>query len=263
MAMYPGLALDWLPRSQLKKLLILLIIMIFILVSTMNLEVDYHTWRNRMEVGVLDLKIITARSLDRNAAHLGKTKYDIYMYLGCTASPFAAVFWTISQAVKVCDLHSADRMCDVKLTRDYTYDELAIKTTEWLNSERFQEMLDQNEVLVKLDDDTIVSKDTLDGMVADFVQSECKFAGTMRQTQAGLFWASGPLFLVKTDYMKQQLRDNGHVLQYYTKEEDVQMSDLLSIYDKNLVCSLDVDAFKHRYYEDRRVSIRYKPYVKC
>ncbi|KAF9368326.1 hypothetical protein BGX21_006653, partial [Mortierella sp. AD011] len=82
----------------------------------------------------------------------------------------------------------------------------------------------------------------------------------MRQ-EDGLFWSDGPLFLVKADYLKQQLRDNGNELQKYGKHEDVQMSALLNLRDRKSVCNIDVNKFKHRYYQDNRMTILYKPYV--
>ncbi|KAF9323661.1 hypothetical protein BG006_001250 [Podila minutissima] len=244
----PRSALNWMPRSHLKKIIIGLVILMIALVSTVNIEVEYYTWKNRLDLEVSDLHMITTGS----SSSLKPT----------TSIPFASVLWHVTQAVKVCDLSNSDRMCDAKMSKDYDYDELGLKAQEWLQSDRFSQIVDQNEVIVKLDDDTIVSKDVLDDLVDAFIKSDCKFAGAIRQTD-GFFWSSGPLFLVKTDYLKQQLRDNGAVLQHHKKHEDVQMSALLALQDRKSVCNIDVNTFKHRYYEDNRMLIRYKPYVKC
>ncbi|KAF9201418.1 hypothetical protein BGZ49_008326 [Haplosporangium sp. Z 27] len=245
-----------------KRVAACLIILIIVLVSTVNLEVKYYTWRNRLDLEVKDLQIITAGP-SSSSINTTPHKYGIYMYLGCTVSPFASVLWHVTQAVKVCDSSNSDRLCDVKMKKDYDYTELAFKAKEWLLSDRFSEMLDQNEVIVKLDDDTIISKDILDGMVDEFMRSDCKFAGVMRENPDGLFWVTGSLFLVKAGYLKQQLRDNVVALDYYRQAEDVQISDLLNIRDRKSVCNLDMNVFKHRYYEDHRMLIRYKPYIKC
>ncbi|KAG9060852.1 hypothetical protein KI688_007921 [Linnemannia hyalina] len=256
----PWSALNWMPRSHLKKIIIGSVILMIVLVSTVNIEVEYYTWRNRLDLEVSDLHMITTGS--SSSLKPTTSMYGIYMYLGCTVSPFASVLWHVTQAVKVCDLSNSDRMCDVKMSKDYDYDELGLKAQEWLQSGRFSQIVDQNEVIVKLDDDTIVSKDVLDDLVDAFIKSDCKFAGAMREAD-GFFWSSGPLFLVKTDYLKQQLRENGAELQYHKKHEDVQMSALLALQDRKSVCNIDVNTFKHRYYEDNRMLIRYKPYVKC
>ncbi|KAG0239771.1 hypothetical protein BGW41_007486 [Actinomortierella wolfii] len=191
-------------------------------------------------------------------------KYGMFLYLGCTASPFASVLWHVTQAVKVCDRSNSDQLCDVKMSNDYTYDELGLKSVEWLGSDRFRQMTDQNEIIVKLDDDTIISKDIMDGLVESFSKSKCKFAGIMRRRQEdGLYWSSGPLMLVKTNHLRQQLQNNFDRLRYNTKHEDVGFSDMLSIRNPEDVCNVDLSLFRHRYYEDSRMTIRYKPYVKC
>ncbi|KAF9156191.1 hypothetical protein DFQ26_009443 [Actinomortierella ambigua] len=254
--------LGWIPWNHWKKALLTLAVVTIILSSVMNIQVEYYTWRNRLDLEVDGLNMLTPGSSSSRPPTTTTTKYGMYMYLGCTASPFASVLWHVTQAVKVCDASSSDRLCDVKTQRDYPYDELAYKAREWLLSDRFSQMLDENEVIIKLDDDTIVSKDAIDGLVEEFVRADCKFAGVMRQSN-GLFWSNGPLFLIKADYLKQQLRENGKELQYHRKAEDVQMSAMLNLRDHKSVCNIDVNAFRHRYYEDSRMIIRYKPYVKC
>ncbi|KAG0300545.1 hypothetical protein BGZ98_009094 [Dissophora globulifera] len=257
----PIYSLDWVPRSHLKKVIICLAMLITLLGFTVNFEVLYYTERNRLDLPVTDLQMITVRS--PSSLEATSHKYGMYMYLGCTVSPFASVFWHVTQAVKVCDLSSSGQ-CDVKLKKDYTYDELGFKATEWLQSERFSQMLNESEVIVKLDDDTIIPKNILDDMVDQFVKSDCKFAGAMRvRDYDGLYWSSGPLILVKADHFKQQLRDNGEELLKFGKHEDVQMSAMLDLRDPKLVCNIDVDQFKHRYYRDNRMTIRFEPYTKC
>ncbi|KAF9139017.1 hypothetical protein BGX21_007529, partial [Mortierella sp. AD011] len=172
--------LNWVPRSHLKKAIICLIILVIVLGCTVNLEAMYYTRKNRMDLEINDLHMITVES--SSSPNPVNHKYGMYMYLGCTVSPFASVFWHVTQAVKVCDFSSRGP-CDVKLKRDYTYDELGFKAQEWLQSDQFSQMLIQNEVIVKLDDDTIISKDILDYLVDKFVKSDCKLAGAMRMRQ--------------------------------------------------------------------------------
>jgi len=247
----------------LKRILIVFIILFVILVSTINVEVEYYTWRNRLDTEVSGLQVISGNPTSMSSSRINVPKYGIYMYLGCTVSSFASVFWHVTQAVKVCDRLNSDRLCDYKMTEDYDYNLLARKARAWLLSDRYAQMVDENEVLVKLDDDTIVSKDTLDEMVSQFADSDCLLAGMVRQAENGMFWNTGALYMVKTSHLKKQLKENSDVLSKYDKAEDVQFAELMNITDKNLVCSLDPNAFKHRYYEDGRISIRYKEYVKC
>ncbi|KAF9971893.1 hypothetical protein BGZ73_005061 [Actinomortierella ambigua] len=253
--------LNWVPWNHWKKAIFIMVLLVIILSSVVNIQFEYYTWRNRMDLEVPELQMLTTGS-SSSPKPATTTKYGMYMYLGCSASPFASVLWHVTQAIKVCDRSTSDRMCDVKMSKDYDYDVLALKAQEWLQSDRFTQMLDENEVIVKLDDDTIISKDSLDGMVEEFVRSECKFAGVMRESN-GLYWSSGPLYLVKSNFMKQQLRENSQEFQYHSKYEDVQLSSVLNLRDWKLVCNVDTSAFKHRYYEDSRMTIRYKSYVKC
>ncbi|KAG0251833.1 hypothetical protein BG011_007355, partial [Mortierella polycephala] len=233
-----------------------------LLVSTMRLQTEYHTWRNRMDVEV-NLRVLSGNSSTTTASVAAAAAYEIYMYIGCTVSPFAAVLWHFNQAVKVCDAANLDSACNIKMKKNYDYDELAFKAKDWLLSEEFNAIMDKNEVIVKLDDDTIIAKDTLDRLVGEFMAGDCQYAGNMRyHGDERIFWSNGPLFMVKTGHLRRMLKENSNVLSYFKKAEDVQMGALLRITDDKLVCNVNLDTFRHRYYEDKRLSIRYKPYVK-
>ncbi|KAF9580985.1 hypothetical protein BGW38_002161, partial [Lunasporangiospora selenospora] len=248
-------------RSHWKKFILLFLIMVLIFATTLRVDVHYNTWRSRVDLELFDLQLISA-----NPSTLSKpftTKYGMYMYLGCTASPLASIFWHVSQAVKVCDLSSADRMCDVKLKSDYNYDQLGLKAGEWLQSDEFSQMLNQNDVVIKLDDDTFVLKDDLDSMVDTFVKSDCLLAGAIRKNQEGLYWSGGGLMLMKADVLKQKLGENAHILQGYRAYDDVQVSAVFDIRDPKYVCNIDINSFKHRYYTDSRMTISFTPYIKC
>ncbi|KAF9946854.1 hypothetical protein BGZ72_011084 [Mortierella alpina] len=190
-------------------------------------------------------------------------RYDIYMYIGCTVSPFAAALWHFNQAIRVCDADNLDSECTFKMNQNYDYEILGIKAKHWLMSKEFDAVLERNEIVVKLDDDTIISKDILDKLVHEFSSSECVFAGNMRKTKEGYYWSNGPLFMVKTGFLRTRISKGADVLSRFNKAEDVQMGALLAIEDESQVCNVDLAAFRHRYYEDERMTIRYKPYVKC
>ncbi|KAF9919495.1 hypothetical protein FBU30_010962 [Linnemannia zychae] len=246
--------LSWIPKRWLKLTLACLIIFLILIISMANVEVEYNTWRNRLDLEIDNVHMITGKSSSLSKSDT--TKYGIYMYIGCSASPLAAAFWHFTQAVKVCDPSNPDRMCDVKVKKDYSYEKLGLKSQEWLQSNRFSQMLDENEVIVKLDDDTIITKDVLNGMVEDFARSDCKMAGAVRQTDFGRYWISGPFLMVKADYLKKRLHENWDFLPYTEKSEDMQMAALLDIYESEDVCNVDINAFRHRYYEDSRMVIR-------
>ncbi|KAI1288993.1 hypothetical protein EDD11_009451 [Mortierella claussenii] len=198
-----------------------------------------------------------------NSVSSPKTNYDIYMYIGCTISPLAAVFWHFNQAIKVCDEGNLDSACSIKMKRNYSYDSLGRKAKDWLLSDDFNAVISRNDVVVKLDDDTIISKTVLDALVQEFAASDCNYAGNMRKSEEGFYWSDGPLLMVKTDYVRAKIKENRDVLDFYDKAEDVQMGALLNITSDSLVCNVDLDVFRHRFYEDKRLSIRFKPYVTC
>ncbi|KAF9571315.1 hypothetical protein EC968_000755 [Mortierella alpina] len=250
----PNQAFRGIPRVF-RKAALWLIIGAIVFISTLRFEVDYHEWRNRMEEEEGNLPILTGKDTYRTSPVL----YDIYMYIGCTVSPFAAALWHFNQAIKVCDADNLDGECTVKMERNYDYEVLGMKAKHWLLSKEFGAILDRNEIVVKLDDDTIISKDILDRLVREFSSSECVFAGNMRKTKEGYYWSNGPLFMVKTDFLRGRLSKGAEVLNQFVKAEDVQMGALLAIEDERQVCNVDLSAFRHRYYEDERMTIRYKP----
>ncbi|KAF9917731.1 hypothetical protein BX616_000092 [Lobosporangium transversale] len=245
------------PKAFVGRFLIWLVTVGLLLGSTLRLQADYFSWRNRMEFEVENIRVLKGKDPSNSV------KYDIFMYIGCTVSPFAAVLWHFNQAVKVCDADNLDSSCNIKMNKNYNYDFLGHKAKDWLLSSDFNTLLDRSDVVVKLDDDTIISKTILDNLVSEFAAADCKYAGNMRKTQAGFYWSNGPLFMVKTDYLRSKLKDNSGVLSYYNKAEDVQMGALLDITNSDLICNVDLDTFRHRYYEDKRLSIRYKPYITC
>ncbi|KAF8984676.1 hypothetical protein BGZ46_007277 [Entomortierella lignicola] len=210
-----------------------------------------------MDIEVIQLPVISGKTSHPSV------DYGIFMYIGCTLSPFTAVMWHFTEAVKVCSVDNKDRHCNVRLKQNYNADMLGLKARDWMMSEEFKTMLDTKKVIVKVDDDTIISKDVLEGLVNEFAASDYKYAGNMRRAENQIIWSNGPLFMVKSDYMRQQLRDNFRTLDYYKKEEDVQMGDLLGITNFKDVCNIDVDVFRHRFYEDKRMEIRFKPYISC
>ncbi|KAF9177612.1 hypothetical protein BGZ51_008522, partial [Haplosporangium sp. Z 767] len=207
------------------------------LASTMRLQTEYHTWRNRMDFEV-NVRVLSGNSSNTATSVAAAVPYEIYMYIGCTVSPFAAVLWHFNQAVKVCDADNLDNACNVKMKKNYDYDELAYKAKDWLLSEEFSAIMDRSEVIVKLDDDTIIAKDTLDRLVEEFAAADCLYAGNMRyHGDERIFWSNGPLFMVKTKYLRKMLTENREVLSYFRKAEDVQMGSTLRITDDKLVCN--------------------------
>ncbi|KAF9585694.1 hypothetical protein BGW38_001178 [Lunasporangiospora selenospora] len=257
-----------LSRGVSKKTMVMVGIVITITVLTMlyssfQLQGEYHIWRNKLEYKISELKVLSGKPLTA----ISKTTavaYEMYIYVGCTISPFASVLWHFNQAVKVCDAKNNDNQCSVKLKQNYDYNELAFKAKDWLLSEEFGALLNKSQIIVKLDDDTIIPKETLDGLVQEFSESDCLFAGNMRYYgDERVFWSDGPLFMVKSAYLHKMLQENAEVMDRFRKAEDVQMGALLNIKDPKLVCNVDIDAFRHRYYEDKRLVIRFNPYIKC
>jgi hypothetical protein len=191
---------------------------------------------------------------DSSETNIHKTMIAIMK--GVTSSKLEDYTYVQTISKYVCDKSTQGR-CDIRLKSDYTYDVLGHKTKEFLDA-LCTSKKDLPELLIKIDDDSIIGKNELNLLINDFMASTCIYGGPMGGYSKPYVWAQGSFYLIKRAGLERICaRDRKIIEDLGGDHEDVYVGYLLDIASSDLACEIGGYTAWHKEYSDNRVKIQY------
>ncbi|KAG0051079.1 hypothetical protein BGZ83_004111 [Gryganskiella cystojenkinii] len=188
------------------------------------------------------------------------TKYTGFVYKSCAETFSFGYTWFTNYFNVVCDTGDLSPRCTLRIENSKGYDNLGEKS---LNLWKMVHTSDEaEEIIVKLDDDTMIQKHVLDEFIDKFAKNKkCILAGMVGRWEDTFFWPLGRLYM----YKKRALPPAGHIrwenATTFNKWEDGQIGYLIGTTEQSTVCDFGDDAlerFAHAELKSDRVDIKFK-----
>ncbi|KAF9972354.1 hypothetical protein BGZ73_004542 [Actinomortierella ambigua] len=189
------------------------------------------------------------------------TLYNGFVYKPCVDTMSFGYTWFTNIFNVVCDRQDKSPMCNLRIKSSSGYSSLGEKSLNlWKLVQRAPKA---TEIIVKLDDDTIIQKHVLDAIIDDFASKPCVLGGLLH-SDGGWYWPLGRLYMFKKSALPPPNSPlwlaNGD---QYRNAEDVQMGYLINVTDPKLICQIDPAKFWHGNFVeatpgwDKRVEIKF------
>ncbi|KAG0248341.1 hypothetical protein BG011_000177 [Mortierella polycephala] len=184
------------------------------------------------------------------------TKYSGFVYKSCAETFSFGYTWFTNSFNVVCDAKDVSALCTLKMENANGYETLGEKS---LNLWRFvHSSNDVEEIIVKIDDDTMIQKHLFDEFIDEFAKRDAIIAGMINTWGGEFYWPLGRLYMFK----RSALPPSDSVLwanaTTFNKFEDAQIGYLINTTDIELTYHLDEERFWHADFEDDRVKIVFK-----
>ncbi|KAG0229947.1 hypothetical protein BGW42_001275 [Actinomortierella wolfii] len=199
------------------------------------------------------------------------TPYSGFVYKSCTETLSFGYTWFSNIFNIVCDRRDRSPLCNFWVKSSSGYTSLGEKSLNLWNYVRHAAANEVAEIVLKIDDDTIIQKHVFDKLIDDFARKPCKLMGVFWGDDNGAngsyFWPLGRLYIFKRSALPPIDSPRWRALDgKFSNAEDVQMGYLLNITDPAYVCKLGMtEYFWHAAYGetdegwDKRVEIKFRP----
>ncbi|KAG0081809.1 hypothetical protein BGZ93_006790 [Podila epicladia] len=195
------------------------------------------------------------------------TKYLGFVHKPCTETIAFGYTWFTTIYNIVCDKNDPSPLCTVWLENSNGYESLGEKSLALWKFVHDTE--DTPDIVVKLDDDTVIQKQILDEFIDDFAKSPAVIGGTMNKWTADgydFWWPLGRLYMYKKSAMPESTSHIWENASHFNKYEDGQIGYIMDVptNDNNRIFRVNETRFHHSHYIegdpgwDKRVEIKFR-----
>ncbi|KAF9932087.1 hypothetical protein BGZ75_009118 [Mortierella antarctica] len=198
-----------------------------------------------------------SKSPIKNQVTASGTRYTAFVHKLCAETFTFGYSWFTNSFNIVCDTLDPSPLCTLKVENSNGYNTLGEKS---LNLWKYVHQSDDVEdIIVKIDDDTMIQKHVFDEFVDEFAnRTDNTIAGVMNTWGGEFYWPLGRLYMFK----KSHLPPAGDFLwtnaTFFNKWEDCQLGYLIQEQNVSRTYYLESERFFHSTFEDARVKIGFK-----
>ncbi|KAG0253554.1 hypothetical protein DFQ27_007345 [Actinomortierella ambigua] len=195
------------------------------------------------------------------------TKYVGFVHKSCAETMSFGYTWFSTIYNIACDKNDPSPLCTVWLENSNGYVSLGEKSLAlWKMVHQAEDIPD---IVVKLDDDTIIQKHVLDEFIDNFAKQPCVIGGTMvkwAKDEYDFWWPLGRLYMFKRSAMPPSSSHIWTSASDFNKYEDGQIGYIMGVptNDTEHICWLDGEKYAHSQYKegdpnwDGRVEIKFR-----
>ncbi|KAG0241685.1 hypothetical protein BGW41_005560 [Actinomortierella wolfii] len=195
------------------------------------------------------------------------TKYAGFLHKSCADTLSFGYTWFSTIFNIACDKSDPSPLCTVRLDNSNGYVSLGEKSLAlW---KQVNEAEDLPDIIVKLDDDTIIQKNVLDDFVDYFASKPCFIGGTMvpwKDEKYNFWWPLGRLYMFKRSSMPAKESERWKIAEEFNKYEDGQIGYIMGAptETQDHICWLDGNRYWHSKYTeedqgwDKRMEIKFR-----
>ncbi|KAG0042652.1 hypothetical protein BGZ83_000210, partial [Gryganskiella cystojenkinii] len=188
------------------------------------------------------------------------TKYTAFVHKSCAETFTFGYSWFTTAFNIVCDSEDPSRLCNLWIENSNGYETLGQKS---LNLWKLVHAMDSaEEIVIKIDDDTLIQKHVLDEFIDNFARKkECKVAGMINRWGDEFHWPLGRLYLFKKWALPATGDARWEEAMRFERWEDAQIGFLVGATEVPMVCDLGPDQaekFFHADLVEPRVEIHFK-----
>ncbi|KAF9282089.1 hypothetical protein BGZ68_006215 [Mortierella alpina] len=211
----------------------------------------------------LDLRTLTGRQgkrgggLVKNQVTASGTRYTAFVLKSCAETFTFGYSWFTNTFNVVCDSQDTSPLCTLRFENAAGYDTLGEKS---LNLWKYvHQSNDVEEIIIKIDDDTMIQKHVFDEFVDEFAKRRDNTLAGMINTWGGEFyWPLGRLYMFKKSYLPPADDFYWKNATFFNKWEDCQIGYIIHEQNIHRTYELDSERFWHQNFEDNRVKIDFK-----
>ncbi|KAF9972355.1 hypothetical protein BGZ73_004543 [Actinomortierella ambigua] len=196
------------------------------------------------------------------------TPYLGFVHKSCAETLSFGYTWFSTIYNIACDKNDPSPLCTIWLENSNGYVSLGEKSLAlWKQVHETENIPD---IVVKLDDDTIIQKQVLDEFIDYFSTQPCIIAGTMvswKDENYDFWWPLGRLYMYKRSAMPHKSSHIWESASFFNKYEDGQIGYIMGVptNDTKRICWLADNKYYHTNYVekdnptwDKRVEIKFR-----
>ncbi|KAF9963456.1 hypothetical protein BGZ70_007408 [Mortierella alpina] len=193
----------------------------------------------------------------KNQVTASGTPYTAFVHKLCAETFSFGYSWFTNTFNIVCDPNDVSPLCTIKMDNSNGYDSLGEKSLSlW---KYVQNSDDVEDIIIKIDDDTMIQKHVFDEFVDEFAKrTDNSIAGVMNTWGGDFYWPLGRLYMFRKSFLPPADDFLWQNATFFNKWEDCQLGYLIQEKNVSRTFYLEAERFYHSTFQDARVNITFK-----